>query len=84
MMYIMSNTPKQYPFFATINGFKIKFILIGRHYLKKYSAYMNDNLIIELANYLNGQTFPVDSSFDGIEYYAADIEFGTPAKVYRL
>ena len=45
---------------------------------------MNDDLIIELARCLDGGTFPADSSTSGIDYYAADIEYGNPLKIYRL
>lgn len=83
-MYRMKDAPKRYIFKAIINGNEIKEILIGRHYLKKHSAYMNDELILELASYLDGGEFPVDSATDGIDYYAADIEYGTPPKVFRL
>jgi len=45
---------------------------------------MNDELIIDLARMLNGRSFSKDSSNDGIDYYAADIEIGQPSKIYRL
>jgi len=45
---------------------------------------MSDELILELAMCLDGKTFPKDSSTDGIDYYAADIEHGNPPKNYRL
>jgi len=83
-MYRMSEAPKSYTFNILVNGNEITELLIGRHYLKKHSAYMNDDLILELARCLDGRTFPVDSSTSGIDYYAADIEYGDPLKVYRL
>ncbi len=76
--------PKSYIFSANVNGQEITELLIGRHYLKKHSAYMNDDLILQLAKCLDGKTFPVDSSTSGIDYYAADIEYGDPSKIYRL
>ncbi|MCC7460629.1 MAG: hypothetical protein IT286_04925 [Proteobacteria bacterium] len=76
--------PNAYPFKVTVNGYQIKKVLIGRHYLLKHSHYMNDDLILELVARLDGGNFPVDSSTDGIEYYAADIEFDMPIKIYRL
>lgn len=83
-MYRMSESPKSYIFNIIVNGNEISEVLIGRHYLKKHSAYMNDDLILDLARCLDGGTFLVDSSTSGIDYYAADIEFGSPSKVYRL
>lgn len=76
--------PKKYNFKATINSHKITQILIGRHYLIKHSSYMNDDLIIELAGYLDGKTFSADSMTNGIEYFVADIEYGPSKKTYRL
>ncbi|MCB9059963.1 MAG: hypothetical protein H6622_00405 [Halobacteriovoraceae bacterium] len=79
----MSEAPTSYKFEVTVNGHEINEVLIGRHYLKKHSSYMNDELILELVSYLDGRDFPVDSSTSGIDYFAADIEFGEPPKIYR-
>lgn len=40
---------------------------------KKHSHYLNDEIILELVISLDGLSFPIDSSTDGIDYYAADI-----------
>lgn len=80
----VSQKPQSYSFNAIINNHQISAVLIGRHYLIKHSNYMNDELILQLVTALDGQTFPVDSTTNGIDYYVADIEFGTPVKVYRL
>lgn len=82
-MYSM-NQPISYPFKATINGHKIVEVRIGRHYKIKHGHYMSDDLILELVGMLDGGYFPVDSTTDNIDYYAADIEFGIPMKVYRI
>ena len=80
----MSNKPNEYHLEVNINGNKVKKVLIGRHYLKKHSSYMNDALILELVMALNGQTFPVDSSTNDTDYFVADIQMESNNKIYRI
>lgn len=80
----MASQPKQYTIRVSVNGHKVRSVLIGQHYRLKHSAYMNDELILQLVIALDGGNFPVDSTTDGIEYFAADVEIGDPAKVYRI
>lgn len=77
-------SPTRHAVSLTINGNHIATVLIGRHYLLKHSASMNDELILELLSALDGQRFPVDSTTDGIDYYVADVEVAPDEKVYRL
>jgi len=56
-----------------INASRITTIRIGDHYKLKHGSYMNDRLILELVQALDGGTFKSDSNFNGIAYYAADI-----------
>ena len=79
----MREKPNKYPVQLTVNGNQISSILIGRHYLKKHAAYMDDALILQLVSQLDGKHFKVDSSTDEIEYYVADVEM-SGAKTYRL
>jgi hypothetical protein len=76
--------PNSYNIDVTINGNKIRKVLIGRHYELKHSNCMNDELILSLVRMLDEKTFPVDSTTKGVEYYVADIEYSVPLKVYRL
>ena len=79
--------PKEYFLQLTVNGRIIKKVLIGRHFELKHGHYMNDELILDLVMALDGETFTVDSTTDGIEYYVADVIHGTVAnsrKTYRL
>ena len=76
--------PTQYELRLRVNGLEIHSILIGRHYLEKHGSYMNDELILDLVASLDGGEFPMDSISDGTEYFAADIEWGNPAKIYRV
>lgn len=79
-----SAKPTKHQLKLTVNGNDISSVLIGRHYLEKHSNYLNDNIILELVAALDGGNFPVDSTTEGVEYFAADIECGEPVKVYRL
>jgi hypothetical protein len=80
----VANKPKHYPLKVVVNGNHISSVLIGRHYLLKHGSYMNDELILQIVISLDGGTFPVDSTTDGVEYFAADVEIGSPMKVYRI
>jgi len=75
---------EEYPIRIEVNGHSIIKLRIGRHYLEKHSAYMNDSLIFELVYALNGGIFKVDSVTKDIEYFVVDIEHGEPLKIYRL
>ena len=63
----LEEKPTRHTVDLTINGNHITTVLIGRHYLLRHSAYMNDALVLGLVAALDGQTFPVDSSSDGIK-----------------
>src|SRR6266480_7313527 len=62
------NMPKKeddyryYPLNKTImvNGREIDEIVISSHYEKNHSAYMKDEIILELVKTLDGGTFPVE------------------------
>ena len=76
--------PTEHSLKVTVNGNSIRTVLIGRHYLKKHSADLNDELILELVLALNGHTFAVDSSTEGVDYYVADVELESKRKIYRI
>jgi hypothetical protein len=80
----LSEKPLSYSFNAVINNHHVSTVLIGRHYLIKHSSDMNDDLILQIISTLDGLTFPVDSTTNGIDYFVADVEFGSPAKTYRI
>lgn len=85
MYRIMAHSkPTRYELELTVNSHDISVVLIGRHYLEKHGHYLSDEIILELVGALDGGEFPADSTTDGIEYYAADIEWGDPVKIYRL
>ena len=80
----MQEKPTRHLVDVTVNGFHVTTVLIGRHYLKKHSGHMNDALIVELVMALDGQSFPLDSSTDGIDYYVADVQIEATGKIYRI
>ena len=45
---------------------------------------MNDALIINLVLDLDGHTFPLDSSKDGVDYFAADVQLESSKKINRI
>ena len=81
---VVKNKPTSYSIQITVNKNQITTVLIGRHYLKKHSSYMNDDLILELVGSLDGHSFPIDSISSGIEYYVADVHLSSTDKTYRI
>ena len=80
----MSALPNRYPIQITVNDLSITTVLIGRHYLNKHGAYMDDELILRLVMELDGGNFLVDSTTAGVEYFVADIALDETEKIYRL
>ena len=80
----MPDQPKKYTVAITVNGLGITTVLIGRHYLKKHAAHINDDLILQLVAELDGGDFSVDSTTAGIDYYVADVQLNDSEKTYRL
>ena len=76
--------PIKYALNLTVNGHGISTVLIGRHYVAKHGKHINDELILRLVASLGGDSFPVDSSTNGIDYYAADVLLSETDKIYRL
>ena len=75
---------EEYLIEINVNHHQINLVRIGRHYLEKHASYMNDELILELVYSLHDQSFEMDSTTRGIEYFVADVEQGAPPKIYRL
>jgi hypothetical protein len=70
-----------------INEILIRKIIIGKHYREKHGQSMNDELIIQLVCSLDGKKFIPDSTTQGIDYFATDIQhrdLKNQLKVYRL
>ncbi len=70
-----------------VNNNKITGIIIGQHYKENHSAYMNDEIIIQLVQCLDDKTFIPDSTSSGINYYVTDIQLKNELnkiKNYRL
>jgi len=80
----MKEKPTRHSLELHVNGNRITTVLVGRHYLSKHGSYMNDALILDLVMALDGHSFPVDSTTDGTDYFAADILTEPDGKIYRL
>jgi hypothetical protein len=72
-----------YPVQMTINGYKIKIVIIDSHYEVKHSATMTDELILKLVGLLDGGDYSAESVVDSFEYYMIDNLF-VDGKRYRL
>ena len=63
---------RKYPITITVNGLKIKSVIIDPHYENKHASYMTDKLILDLVHLLNDGDFSPNSSTDKYEYYVND------------
>jgi hypothetical protein len=80
-------TFSEYRLAITVNGNNIKKVRIGKHYELKHGHYLDDQLILDLVQSLDGEQFKIDSITNGIEYYAADVMHfaaNTSKKIFRL
>jgi hypothetical protein len=78
---------QEYNLQIVVNQYSITTVRIGRHYQLKHGHYLNDQIILELVQSLDGETFKVDSHTNGVDYYVADIvHVGTDTKkrIYRV
>lgn len=66
----------------TVNGIRITQVIIDDHYKAKHSRYMNDALVLELVQELDGRYELPDKIKDDYSYYATLIELN--GKQYRL
>ncbi len=74
----------QYGFFLDqeINGLHFDELWIDPHYEEKHKDSIDDPLILELVNQLNGWLIQLNSEVGGFGFYEADGNFG--GKSYRL
>lgn len=87
MLYVTPVNFREYMLQITVNRHEIKAVRIAKHYELKHGHYLNDTLILELVQSLDGEEFQADSKSKGIEYFAADVvHIGTDTKknIYRL
>jgi hypothetical protein len=74
--------PISYPFAATINGYKIREVQVGRHYLINHHSYMSDELILKLLEEMSGGFYEPESQTKGNFYYATHVTY--LGKLYRV
>lgn len=74
--------PVSYSFAATINGYEISEVQIGRHYLENHRSYMSDQLILKLIEEMSGDFYEPESQTKGNFYYATHVRY--LEKLYRV
>lgn len=65
------------------NGKEVSEIVISQHYQEKHSDHMNDNLILELVQSLDGEFFIPEETKNGFSYFAIEPVL-LKKKPYRL
>ena len=68
----MDGDRNEYALAVTINGRRLRRVIIDQHYRGKHGAVVNDDLILELVAELNGQTFPVQAQRGDFQYFAVE------------
>ena len=66
----------------TVNGLKIKRVIIDDHYSEKHSDHMTDSLILKLVTQLDGRKELPDAVSGSFSYFATLVEYRD--KQYRL
>lgn len=67
----------------TVNGHRIKKVVIDQHYALKHADSMSDALILELVYLLNGGDFEPEAVTKDFEYYTTE-NLVLRGKKYRL
>lgn len=63
---------REYNHRVKINGRSLRRVIIDQHYRLKHKDAINDELILELVDELNDQTFPVQDRRGEFEYFAVE------------
>ena len=62
----------EYPLKISINGRALNRVIIDQHYKEKYAESINDQLILELVQEVNGQTFPIEEVHSDFQYFTVE------------
>lgn len=78
----MSERP-EYPLAITINGRKLKRVVIDQHYRENHSDSMSDEIILGLVQTLDGKKFPPERIQGDFEYFTVEPAYLLD-KAYRV
>ena len=53
-------TRPEYPLEVNINGRELNRVIVDQHYKEKHADSIDDQLILELVQELDGRTFPIE------------------------
>ena len=76
-------TRPEYHLKLNINGKNLNRVIIDQHYREKHADSINDQLILELVQELNGRTFPIEEEHDDFQYFTVE-PVAKDDKSYRL
>lgn len=74
---------REYAAKLTVNGVSIERVVIDLHYQEKHGESVNDGIILQLVDQLDGQFFRPDEVKDGFEYFKYDPAY-LQGKTYQL
>jgi len=74
---------RRYKVRLVINDQKVNEVIIDPHYEKRHKSSIDDQIILELVNMLDGGEFPRSDSDDQFEYFVTD-EMNLKGKLYKL
>ena len=63
---------RSYPIKIKVNGLEVKEVIIDPHYEVKHSKVINDELILELVNLMNGKFYVPTARKGDFQYFVAD------------
>jgi hypothetical protein len=67
----------------TVNGIQINRVVVGTHYEKKHTDSMNDDIILDLVELLDGKEFIPEKTDGKFQYFKSEPLF-LDNKKYRL
>lgn len=81
--YNLEMKRREYSINITVNEVMITKVIIDPHYEEKHSESINDEIILELVNTLDGKIFEPDDEKDAYSYFVTD-RIELTGKQYRL
>ncbi len=65
-------TRPEYDLRININGRNLNRVIIDQHYKEKYAESVNDQLILDLIQTLDGRTFPIEEVHGEFQYFSVE------------
>lgn len=74
---------REYKVAITVNNRRVTSVVIDPHYELKHSSSINDKVILEIVELINGGSFPIAAIDEAFEYFVVDMLY-LKGRYYKL